>query len=409
MKKFNLLFIIFIFFCIECKNNIYADNNIILFKDRYMNNNFNIIRRMDNLDNKNCIRLDTVSILNHQEMMKYIERQKKTMESDGVSVFLGQQHTKESLKFELEIIPLWLKMHNYKFPSPQNFHEKIKMIFNIDITKGCDNIEKYNDYYIFIRNEDEMFDLTEDDLIFSIKDRFIYKIDRERLFAEYSFSEKGYYFCISDKNFHYNNYLFNDSNASLTWLINNDIEFLEVLIREFGFDKNDKINKAVLNKNLKLFLKTPSRNKNVMINLFARKRCDNTVEIRKNLMKYISYSSSKQYETPLDMLTSYALSMISLENNGINNDFTLEERFKIAAYAGYFEILARERNNIDDPNSPNYTPKGWNPGSFLRNELGRNKAFLKAIKSNGYYGLPDFENMVDRILYQTEVDSEKYK
>ena len=45
---------------------------------------------------------------------------------------------------------------------------------------------------------------------------------------------------------HLNKYIFNDSKTSLTWLINNHKEFLRMLVKYYGYNKEPRINQLVL-------------------------------------------------------------------------------------------------------------------------------------------------------------------
>ena len=60
-------------------------------------------------------------------------------------------------------------------------------------------------------------------------------------------TEKGKIVYSLDKSIFYRNqFIFHDSKAALTWLMNNDRNFLRDLFLEYGYDKSDVINKMML-------------------------------------------------------------------------------------------------------------------------------------------------------------------
>ena len=64
---------------------------------------------------------------------------------------------------------------------------------------------------------------------------------------EYMDTEKGKIVYSLDKNIFYRNlFVFHDSKAALTWLMNNDKDFLRELFLKYGYDKSDLINKMMI-------------------------------------------------------------------------------------------------------------------------------------------------------------------
>lgn len=243
--------------------------------------------------------------------------------------------------------------------------------------------------------------------MFSPKYNFIYRV--ESLALAVDVEDREYIACMWQAVYHYNKYIFNNSKTSLTWLINNDIEFLEQLVRVFGYGKESRINKAVLEKVSQKYFSTQPYSEDELRNLFAYKCSDGKVYIHSDLMHYIVNNIDKKYKTPLEMLYRFASEMVSKDNNSINEGFTQKERYKIAAYAGYYEAIARKRHDIDNPNDPEYTPEGWFPGSFLGNEFVSNPDLLEYIKKNNYFNLPDFDDMIASILGHIDLVTAAYK
>ena len=64
---------------------------------------------------------------------------------------------------------------------------------------------------------------------------------------EYMDTEKGKIVYSLDKSIFYRNqFIFHDSKAALTWLMNNDRDFLRELFLKYGYDKSDVINKMMI-------------------------------------------------------------------------------------------------------------------------------------------------------------------
>ena len=51
---------------------------------------------------------------------------------------------------------------------------------------------------------------------------------------------------IDEELFYKNQFIFDDSKATLTWLMNNDKDFLRELFLKYGYDKSDIINKMMI-------------------------------------------------------------------------------------------------------------------------------------------------------------------
>ena len=195
---------------------------------------------------------------------------------------------------------------------------------------------------------------------------------------------------------HLNKYIFNDSRSSLTWLINNYNNFAHLLVKRYGYDKDPRINQIVLEDINKEYLSVQSTENKVLENLFAAKDYYNKLQIREGLMKYIVENTTVEHSELLDRLINYAGYI--KDQSPKESEFTPAERYKIMAYAGYYEQLTRNKNNIDDPNSPDWVPPGWHYDSFLKRTIDINSEFLKEIKKNDYYGLSGLEDMIESLL-----------
>ncbi len=117
-----------------------------------------------------------------------------------------------------------LKNMNFKFPSNQVFHEKIKEIYNWDINEYSNkNIALNNSMFPYIAIKDENYILFQDS-----------DIDSEFLVDQIDL-------------YHYNNYIFNDNRASYNILRAKNSILLKDLVVLFGYNKDIELTKYVLN------------------------------------------------------------------------------------------------------------------------------------------------------------------
>lgn len=317
-----------------------------------------------------------------------------------------------------------LKKRGFTPINSQEFATKVRQFFNIDLRKqdGCKYLFPKEDYSIYVTQkhigeyEEVRLRAADDPYRFNI---YFFQTNNHIAFgmplllSSYEINKKDTIeFTSWDDELHRNKFLLNDSQSSLTWLINNDLEFLEELVREFGYDKNDRINKAVLEKNnaayqeYEKFRSSVNKRKSteILTDLFAKKDCYGNLQIREGLMKFISETYDKQYGTPNSMMVDCAIIMrifTSEDYPEITSQFTKQERLKIAAYAGYYDY--RERIKFD---AVDEWREGWD-GGFLRNGL--SKELSEEIVRNNYYDLPDFKKFYGYVQECIERDYEIYK
>jgi hypothetical protein len=193
-----------------------------------------------------------------------------------------------------------------------------------------------------------------------------------------------------------NKYLFNDDQSSLIWLLENDPDFLHSLVTTFGYDKEPKINKIVL-ENISQDYYHPWSS--MLQNLFAAKDYNGELQIREALMQYIVDSATVEKSELLNMLYDCTTLLFSVyymagsDHAGIFDGFSQAEKLKFMAYAGYYIQLAYNKNKTGQ--SYRY------PESFLREGLSHYKnELLEEIKKNNYYGLPDYAEIMEEVLLQ---------
>lgn len=190
---------------------------------------------------------------------------------------------------------------------------------------------------------------------------------------------------------YYNQYIFNNNQAGLTWLINNDKDFVKALLYSFGYDKESRINKLILDE----IDNTEGTSR--FNNLFAKKYSANKLQIRKNLMEYVYNHTTMEDAKYLQLLDEYGNYIMSAHSDDYNSIYTKEDKLKIASYVFYYSA----KTNYD---------KGTCLRGFAKRQIdkelnGEGIGLSEFIEKNNYFGLPDFEELINRLLEDNETES----
>ena len=209
--------------------------------------------------------------------------------------------------------------------------------------------------------------------------------------------EKGkLYYSIDTAYFYRNQFIFHDSKAALTWLMNNDKNFLRDLFLEYGYDKSDVINKMMLDE-IKVINRIPEADETKA--LFASRGANGKLLIHRGLMEYMLKHVNEENEYFL-MLDQYASTLLDLRNYPEFDSLTKEERYRIGAYVGYYYGLLFDKG-IGTSIDINGFGHGLCYDEDLRDYLKRNK----------YFHLPGFEDIAGKHYrrYRMDVDIEMEK
>ena len=209
--------------------------------------------------------------------------------------------------------------------------------------------------------------------------------------------EKGkLYYSIDTAYFYRNQFIFHDSKAALTWLMNNDKNFLRDLFLEYGYDKSDVINKMMLDE-IKVVNRIPEADETKA--LFASRGANGKLLIHRGLMEYMLKHVNEENEYFL-MLDQYASTLLDLRNYPEFDGLTKEERYRIGAYVGYYYGLLFDKG-IGTSIDINGFGHGLCYDEDLRDYLKRNK----------YFHLPGFEDIAGKHYrrYRMDVDIEMKK
>ena len=214
---------------------------------------------------------------------------------------------------------------------------------------------------------------------------------------EYMDTEKGKIVYSLDKSIFYRNqFIFHDSKAALTWLMNNDRDFLRELFLKYGYDKSDIINKMMIDE-VKEEGELPIGKD--YKELFVSKAADGRLLIHQGLLQYMLKHADRKnlYYCMLDEYLSY---LLDLENEPEFDDLTKDERYKAGAYIGYYYGLMYEKC-IGTP----CDNQGFGYALYYQ------KDFVSYIKKNNYFHLKDFDKIIQRQYdrYQEGVEIESHR
>ena len=214
---------------------------------------------------------------------------------------------------------------------------------------------------------------------------------------EYMDTEKGKIVYSLDKSIFYRNqFIFHDSKAALTWLMNNDRDFLRELFLKYGYDKSDVINKMMIDE-VKGEEELPIGKE--YKELFVSKGADGRLLIHQGLLQYMLKHADRK-NLYYCMLDEYLSSLLDLENVPEFDDLTKEERYKAGAYIGYYYGLMYEKC-IGTP----CDNQGFGYALYYQ------KDFVSYIKKNNYFHLKDFDKIIQRQYdrYQEGVEIESHR
>ena len=196
--------------------------------------------------------------------------------------------------------------------------------------------------------------------------------------------------------FYVNQFIFHDSKAALTWLMNNDRNFLRELFLKYGYDKSDIINKMMIDE-VKEKGELPIGKD--YKELFVSKGADGRLLIHQGLLQYMLKHADRKnlYYCMLDEYLSY---LLDLENEPEFDDLTKDERYKAGAYIGYYYGLMYEKC-IGTP----CDNQGFGYALYYQ------KDFISYIKKNNYFHLKDFDKIIqiqyDRYQEGVEIESHR--
>ena len=196
--------------------------------------------------------------------------------------------------------------------------------------------------------------------------------------------------------FYKNQFIFHDSKAALTWLMNNDRDFLRELFLKYGYDKSDVINKMMLDE-IKVGNRIPEADETKA--LFASRGANGKLLIHRGLMEYMLKHVNEENKYFL-MLDQYVSTLLDLRNYPEFDGLTKEERYRIGAYVGYYYGLL-----FDKGIGTSIDINGFGHDLYYDEDL------RDYLKRNNYFHLPGFEDIAGKHYrrYRMDVDIEMEK
>lgn len=206
-------------------------------------------------------------------------------------------------------------------------------------------------------------------------------------------------FSLSDETIHLNKYLLNDDKASFAWLKQNSPLSLIALLKIYGYDTNESINNIVLADIAHRYLQEGSAS--YMLNTFIRKIFFNKphMEIREGLLKSLLRlpvnEKNSIWLAMLDIYIDFLIKDATKDTYYWHSWFTQKERYKAAAYFGYYLYKLRAKYKETNP-------------IFFGEELYYNKNFYKYLYEQKYFNLPKFKEICDSVYEEYDIDVKTY-
>lgn len=206
-------------------------------------------------------------------------------------------------------------------------------------------------------------------------------------------------FSLNDETIHLNKYLLNDDKASFAWLKQNSPLSLIALLKIYGYDTNESINNIVLADIAHRYLQDGSAS--YMLNTFIRKIFFNKphMEIREGLLKSLLRlpvnEKNSIWLAMLDIYIDFLIKDATKDTYYWHSWFTQKERYKAAAYFGYYLYKLRAKYKETNP-------------IFFEEELYYNKNFYKYLYEQKYFNLPKFKEICDSVYEEYDVDVKTY-
>ncbi|WP_440794082.1 hypothetical protein [Pedobacter sp. 22226] len=214
-------------------------------------------------------------------------------------------------------------------------------------------------------------------------------------------NDNSYTIRIEPYHIHRNKYLFNNDKASLAWLLNNDKGFLSMLLQRYGYDKESKIDKMMLDSLYKENIQANPVRGQYIADLFFIKDSYNKLQIRKNLLKYVEENTSTTDNRFIYALGYFIFTLYDGDAKDPSYKIFDEDPSKKFTDVEKAEIVANIAN-IENPAIEKYKSPAssdvWNlPGSSLYNLSVSHPEVIKIIEQHNYFGLPKMKEIIAKL------------
>jgi hypothetical protein len=202
-----------------------------------------------------------------------------------------------------------LKENGYKVPENSFFSKQIKDIFETQEDCSCTSVKQHQNFTTYFVNQSQEQNIKQTEFDYTYDHIYVYpnlKIltDLPLLNDIVELKNNNLKVNLNQPIIARNKYLFNNSKGDLAWLLANDKDFLKILLVNFGFDKEDKINEVILNDLFQEYSKETPESSQKIGNILFVKNCEGKLSIRKNLLKYIEKNTTKNNDKYVSALSN---------------------------------------------------------------------------------------------------------
>lgn len=183
-----------------------------------------------------------------------------------------------------------------------------------------------------------------------------------------------------------NMYLFNNNKTYIIWLVTHDKNFIKLLVKTFGYDKEPKFNEMLINEYIQ-----PKDQYKIGELIFA-KNCNKELEVRNGILQSLADIYQKS-SNPKDLFGLMEFGSKLLETDEYNN-YSEKEKIKMIAYlANTYDFLFKKNHRNQE---------GWDPrwnilGAYFEDDS-KSKIKWSQLKEemqrNNYYGLPNLKEII---------------
>ncbi|MFS4431068.1 hypothetical protein [Chryseobacterium sp. S90] len=191
-----------------------------------------------------------------------------------------------------------------------------------------------------------------------------------------------------------NMYLFNDNKTYIIWLVTHDKNFIKLLVKNFGYDREPKFNEMLINEYIQL------KDQYKIGELIFAKNCNKELEIRNGILQSLA-DSYQRSSNPKDLFGLMEFCSKLLETDEYDN-YSEKEKIKMVAYlANTYDFLFKKNHRNQE---------GWDPrwnilGAYFEDDS-RSKIKWSQLKEemqkNNYYNL---SNLKEVMAYAEGFDS----
>ena len=325
---------------------------------------------------------------------------------DGVCA-MGVKKQVKYTDIAVELIYEALRREGFTSVSNEDARKAILKYYNIDISKSNKFLVKYDiRRYVFkdgdaAERKEQIWSMDQDPgyLSPSFWFKWIYVPNYNYLFPHPTISDvidikgMGYdedfniekakkgkiYYNLLNKAYYYENmFIFHDDKEAFKWLTKNDKSFLLKLLGNYGYDKNDVINKIAIDS-----INTKEEHLyKAYGDVFASHNAAGKLQIHRNLLKFMVNHAGKNSDY-FYKIRSYLNRIFDLEGTPRFTNFTKEERYEIGAVVGYYYGLMYNSQS----------PREFNEEA-LEYQVHENAEFVSFVKQHHYFGIKDLPRVM---------------